>query len=194
MLLSAATALSLVSACASSQGEHKTREVEKSKSAITNSRNFIARDEAALRMFNATDSLAMNVVDTVIPMNISSIADIKGLVEVLYPERTDFGYLRDSLNKMGEELPPEEPSPQLHLSRLSTSPDSRATLVYVRIDSTLKTGYYAIMAYLYKNRHVNKVDDGTATSYEAMLAYLLVYNPRGELILVQREEGERSHP
>jgi hypothetical protein len=35
---------------------------------------------------------------------------------------------------------------------------------------------------------------GTAISYDAMLAYFLVYNPQGELILARREEGERSHP
>jgi hypothetical protein len=194
LLLSAIMAMSLVSACASSQGKHEVRELAMPESAIVHSRDFIARDEAALHMFNATDSLAMSVVDAVTPMNVSSIADIKGLVESLYPERTDFDYLRDSLNKVGEGLSPEMPSTQLHLSRLSTSPDSRATLMYVRIDSTLKTGYYAIMAYLYKNRHADEAEDGTAISYDAMLAYFLVYNPQGELILARREEGERSHP
>ena len=158
------------------------------EAAITASRDFVAKDESARRMFNVEDSLTMTVSDTLSCVNLVSITDVHGLVEALYPGRTDLDYLRDSLDGVGSASPPCKSSTQLHLGRLSTSSDRRATLIYVRIDSTFRTGYYAIMMYLYKNRRTDDSEPISTIGYDKMIAYLLVYNPNAELIFIRREE------
>jgi hypothetical protein len=179
----------IATGCSSSRDSSLVASKDMSEDAVVASRDFIAKDEPALRIFGARDSIAMTVSDTIECINIPSIAStVHGLVEALYPERADPDYLRDSLDRVGSSLPRCESSTQMHLARLSTSSDRRATLIFVRLDSTLRTGYYAVMAYLFKDRRTDEEDPAATVGYDKMIAYLLVYNPHAELIFVRREE------